>query len=289
MAFKVHPPSLLQRIWAGRKLAVASMMGMYTVGGVIVAIIPESTIAVLGILTALGILTVPVPVSALVGYLSGKSMALPPMLVDELSKESSYICKPCTSENLRVACDIVRPLFGSDHVDWSILEQWRLRNPKAFMQITNNDNLLTALFVILGLEDSFMDELIKGTVVESQVIGEYVQSMPQTKKMNRIYVSGIMVRDPGSYIGSKRAHVMLWCMLKYFRHHFRLSYDLVLYAVAVNKESEKLLKSLNFKVVTPAVQRKDHHNFYHIIMNEDTWAGMHQRIGNFAEMCKISY
>jgi hypothetical protein len=281
MSFKRGPPRLFSRISAGRTYGIATLLGLFTIEGVGVGLLPPGWIV--GTLA----MAIPPTVSAAVAYIAGRFEPLPATLIDELSQDGKYACRPCNKANLKLACDIVRPLFGHDHVDLEILEQWRLRNPQGFMQIENEQHELTACFVILGLRPSFFTQLIEGTVVEAQIEGETVLPMRESKRQSRIYISGVMVRDPKSYIGAKRARVMIYCILKYLRHHY--GFDKEFFAVALNRQSDQLLKSLNFVVVTPHDRRQDHHDFYCLKSTKDTWAGIEKRIGDLGSCCSMTY
>ncbi len=281
MSYKRARPRFLSRIYAGRAYGIGTLLALYPIEGVAVAFLPPGWM-----IGSLAMLLPPVA-SLAVAYIRGHFEPLPEMLIDELSRDGKYICKPCTRSNLQLACQIVKPLFGHDHVDMQILEQWRLRNPQGFMQIENEQGELAACFVIVGLQSSFFTQLIQGTVVEAQIEGETVLSMRESKRQPRVYISGVMVRDPGSYIGAKRARVMIYCILKYIRHHY--GFDKQFYAVALNRQSELLLQSLKFTIATPRDGRQDHHDFYSLTSNKQTWIDIENRIGDLSSCCKMTY
>jgi hypothetical protein len=234
-----------------------------------------------------GACTLPVAFGILGAFITGRSIAIPPMLIDELSHEGKYSCQPCTSSNLRTACEIVRPIFGPDYVDWEVLEQWRMKNPQGFMEVTNERNELVACFIFEGLQSAFFDQLIRGAVVEAQITGETVLAMRDAKKQQKIYVGGVMVKDPHKYSGARRAQIMLWCMIKYLHHHFDI--NKTLYALGLNRDSEKLLEALEFSIVTSAANRIDRHNFYELKLSDSIREKILQRVGDLSPCCKISY
>ena len=184
---------------------------------------------------------------------------------------------------------MVAPAFGRDHIEWEILEQWRMRNPQAFMEIITETGDLAGCFVILGLEDSFMEQFINGTISEGQITGEDVLTMTQTKKLSRIYISGLMVPQKPSASKNRRVYVMVWCMIRYLRHFFGTKVSRTLFAVALNKESEKLLDKLKFSVHTSALNRKDRHKLYSIEFLNDTVEEVSREMGDFSKMCQMSY
>jgi hypothetical protein len=254
-------------------------LGLYTVGGAIFQYFQTNQ-------TIVAALAVPV-VSLVAASVRGRFISIPPILIDELCKDGVYTCSPCTTDNLKISCEIVRPLFGEHNVDWRILEQWRIKCPYGFMQIENDQRELTACFVILALEEAFFDQLIAGRVVEGDISSAVVLPMRMAKKQRKLYICGVMVRDAHTYIGAKRARIMIWCMMKYLRHHFGLGKEL--FAVALNPDSAKLLASLGFTVITRAENRRDRHDFYRITASDELWGSTEQRIGDLGRCCAINY
>ncbi len=231
--------------------------------------------------------------SVLVGFgrawSKGKGTDIPPLILDELSVEQNYTCQPCTPANLRAATDMVSMLFGRDSIEVEVLEQWRLKNPQGFMEIIDSVGDLIACFVIIGLSNSFMSQFAAGRLTEKDIAGEDVLDMRSTKKQPEIYISGIMVKDPGGITGSVRAHYLIWSMLMYLKHHFGLKSVRRFYAVPLTNESEQLLKHLGFSVASSAKTRKDKHNFYFLDVDIDKWNKLLHRVGDYRAGCKIKY
>jgi len=277
--------SKIARLKAGLKTGIAVFLGLATVIGVLY----EAGVIPVGVTSVIVTLFVMVGVGLLIAYIKGRQLVLPLIVCDALSREAKYTCRPCSEANLREANEIVRPIFGRDNIDLGVLGQWRLKNPKGFMEIVNDDNLLVGCFVVIGLEPSFMSQFKDGTVSESLILGRHVLSMAETKHLKDIYISGIMVRDSGSYLGAKRAYVLIWCMLKYLKHHYRFTSDRTLFAVALTQESENLLKSLNFKIHSHGINRVDKHDLYAIEYTKDRWENVYMRIGDLSTMCTITY
>jgi len=184
---------------------------------------------------------------------------------------------------------MVRPLFGRENIDVEVLEQWRLKNPQGFMEIVDDTGDLIACFVIVGLSKSFMQEFLAGHVTEKDISSESVLEMKSTKKLSDIYVSGVMVKDPGGVGGGVRTRYLIWSMLMYLKHHFRPQDRRRFYAVALTPESERLLKGLEFSIASPAKSRKDKHNFYSLDVDIDRWKKLLHRVGDLRAGCKMNY
>ena len=138
-------------------------------------------------------------------------------LVEEVGSDGAYRCKPVTSENLRLACELTRPYYGHEFVRHEIAEQWRVANEEAFECVTNKEGDLCAAFGILPLKDSFMDLFLDGRIEDPQLQAKDILPPGNVRQCKRLYISGVVVRDPTKMIGNKRARVMLWAMLMHLK------------------------------------------------------------------------
>lgn len=180
---------------------------------------------------------------------------LPDSFVDEMGSERSYRAEYCTGSALREACDLTKTATGRN-VSHDVAEQWRVKNPQAFVQIRDPAKGLCAAFCVLALSDSFMDQFIRGTVTDHQLTADDVLSGDESRRCTRLYLSGVVVRDAGSFLASKRARVMCWAMLEYVRRLYGLSAERDLYAIAVTNESSRLMTNLDFSLESSAGGRK---------------------------------
>lgn len=285
MLLNVRPPTVICRLRAGLPAGAAVLVALATIASFLfgTGIIPIGVRN--GVSTTAGVLGI----SLLVAYLRGRQLALPSVVSDELSNESKYICRPCSADNLRLANQIVQSIFGRDNIDFNLLEQWRLKNPKGFMEIVNEENALVGCFVVLGLEPSFMAQFIKGAVTESEISSEDVLPLSQARQLDDIYLCGAMVRDADTLIGKKRAYILIWCVLKYLKHYYAVSPNRRLYALALNKSSERLLRSLQFTLSSPSLGRADRHNMYEIKYTGQQRDKASKRTYDVSRMCSISY
>lgn len=221
-------------------------------------------------------------------YIRGKSKLLPDSFVDEIGSERSYCAEFCRASILHEACDLTRDSYGHAYVSHDIAEQWRIRNPCAFVQIMNPENRLSACFGVLALQSSFMDQFIAGKVSDQQLGGEDVCTWNETAKCARLYLSGVVVRDPASYRGQKRARVMIWAILEYMKRLYDLKTPRQLYAVAVTREAGRLMKNLGFVVEMPAKLRTDGWDLYRYDLSEASWRSLLCQVGDFSLMCSIN-
>jgi hypothetical protein len=104
------------------------------------------------------------------------------------------------------------------------------------------------------------------------------------KKEERIYISGVVVRDPHLYMGRKRVAIMLWTILQYIKKVFGLRKSRTFYAVGLTIESEKLLKTTGFLICGDKVNRKDKSNLYRIDLDKKKWEELIAKIGDYSKM-----
>lgn len=277
-------PNLFSRIKNGWKVGVATLLGLCTVLGFVFTLFQPLNFGYL----ELGLISVAlIAICLIVAYLRGRQKLLPDVIFDEFSSENRYTITFCDNQSLKEADEMTKPYFGRDFIPFNQIEQWRLKNKKGFVRINNAEGVLCSCFVILGLERSFLDQFIAGRVTEHDIDSEVILNGEEMKKEDRIYISGVVVRDPHSFIGSKRARVMVWAMLQYIKIIFGLRRQRTFYALALTKESEKLLQALEFTICGNKGGRKDNSNLYRIDLNKRKWDELMGKIGDYSSMVSL--
>ena len=279
------PPTVWKRIRTGWKWGLTFFVSLCTVGGFM---IPLLGIKITG--QAAAAIAATVVMSAIfVAYYYGKSVQLPMRVVDELSMDKHYTVSYCNSASLREADEMTRPFFRNAFVPFDRIEQWRMKNGRGFVAIHNETGELCACFVIIGLAGSFLDQFITGNVVESQIDGNIVLPYEEMIQQNRIYISGVVVKDAGSHLGCKRAKVMIWVMLKYIQKMFGIQKTRTFYALSLTHESEKLLHTMGFQQCCDKSSRMDDHDFYSIVLDTRKWKELNMRTGDYSQMVTIRW
>ncbi|MBL7185216.1 MAG: hypothetical protein ISS70_02735 [Phycisphaerae bacterium] len=286
MSFRRVSPNFIIRIGNGKALGVSVFFACITISEFILPAIGAVGTTVSSTYYIMAG-TISVSLALIASYLRGRMKLIPDSLIDEMSSDGSYSCEFCSGPKLREACDMTKPYYGNEYVSADIAEQWRMKNPKAFVQITNSTGELCACFGILALSDSFMDQYIKGKVADAQLGAEDILSYEESKKCNRLYISGVITRDHPKYVSRKRACVMIWAMIFYVKHLFALRKNRELFAVAVTKDSERILKHLGFKIVSIAKNRRDKHDMYCLNLTKTTWNEMMHKVGDYSAMCEM--
>ena len=290
MSLKRVPATLCRRLAAGWKAGVAAFVSIGTVGGTLASIYAV-TGGVLDIDTrgAIVIIAACVVLSIIVAFARGRLKALPDSIIDEMSAESPYACDYCSKEHLNQACDMTKPYYGDEYVDGRVANHWREKNPKAFVEITNKDGELCACFGILALTDSFCEQFMAGRVADTQMEPDCIVTADNAKKSSILYISGVVVRDPSTYRGSKRAVVMVWAMVKYLKEVYGTRKTRTLIAIAANKESERLMKNLGFKLHQEASRRVDRCGLYTYSFSRQSIEDLLCRVGDMSPMCNCRF
>lgn len=280
-------PNILLRIYTGLAFGFYAFLALSTIGGLFFTLFPPQQtfywyekVQLIGIIALIGLS---------IAYVRGKQKLIPDIIIDEISSdENKYTVHFCNTEGLREADEMTKPYFGSGFIPFDRVEQWRLKNEKGFVQINNSEGLLCACFVILGLERSFFDQFIAGRVTEHDIDSNVILPFESMRKEERIYISGVVVREPSLYMGHKRATIMLWTMLQYIKRVFKLRKPRTFYAVGLTKESEKLLKTMGFVVCCNKGNRKDNSNLYKIDLDKKTWEELVAKIGDYSKMVSFN-
>ena len=217
------------------------------------------------------------------------SPLLPVPFVDELREEPEFRAGYCTREELRQACEMTRESYGDQYISADVAEQWRLRDRKAFVAIANEAGELCACFGLLALERSFADVFLAGQCAETTMRSNDVKGPDAAERSDRLYVSGVVVRGAGTIRGAKRARVMLWALLDYYRRRFGLRRERVLFGLAVTEDSERMMRNLGFRLACARDARVDQCNLYEFKMDKAEWERVLAKVGDLSSMCTVDW
>jgi len=219
------------------------------------------------------------------GYVS----MIPKALCDEIGSDGKYTASFCSEQQLREANDLTLPYYGVEAVPSDVVLQWQLRNPNAFVAITNQQRELCASFGIIGLRDECVGPHMRGQVVDSDLTAADVLPHGEAKMSRRLYISGVIVRDPGSLVGRRRAAVMIWVMLMYSKILYGLRTKRTLYAIAVSPDARRLLVKMGFVVCIHGSSRRDHCDLFTYDLTQESWRAIRERVGDLSPMCSLAF
>ena len=225
-----------------------------------------------------------------IGVLVFKSRSehLPDIVTDENNDDGLYEVTLCDGATLREANALTKPYYHREYVSDDVAEKWRKKNPRGFVSIRNNKQELCAAFGVLAMEESFFAQFIKGRVLDNELEHDDILSFKQSKKSSKLYISGVVVRDPESTQGKRRACVMVWVMIEYLRRMYGTKQQRTVYALAVSKTSENMLRRYGFTVISPRNCRRDRLNLYSLPLNSGVMRKLEGRIGDWSKSVRSS-
>lgn len=283
MALKKLPGNFLQKCKAGSKIGFNAFVLTFGIVGTVVTLI-SGTGTTISVQFVLSLVFFSALIGILTAFFKGKTSLLPDEFVDEFGHDGKYLCDFCTTPSLKEACELTKPYYGQSFVSPEVAEQWRIKTPQGFVHIFNSNGELCASFGVLGLRDSFNEQFKEGKVTDGQISSSDILSFPDCQKAKILYISGVVVKEPGNYLGCKRARVMLWAMLRYLKECYGLKKKREIIAVAANPAAEKLMKNLNFHLVSEASNRRDLCNMYSFELCSSSWQGLLNEVGDFHRM-----
>ena len=278
----------VSRVTAGRKVGLAAAVGTFGLPATAVSIAGFAGIPVL-----LGLGALSIVVGLCTAYTKGRGQILPKNLIDEARNiETPYACGFCTETSLAEACDLTKPHYRDEYVASEQAELWRQKNPKGFVQLLNKDGELSASFGVIALTKSFTDQFFKGNVADLNLKDFDVLDFKESKRASKLYISGVVVRDPDTHLGRKRTAVMLWVMVCYLEKLYGVRKKRTLYAIAVTEVSKRLLENLGFEIACDAKHRQDRYHLYHLELTPESWKALKAHVrafGDSSAICKYSF
>jgi len=280
------PPRWWLRLRSGWSAGLALILPFFVIFFGVTARIASYQIAI-PVWVNIVVPTLIVLMGLLAAFIRGSAKLLPDSFVDEVGSDAPYRCVLATCDSLREAIELTRPYYGHEFVEHELAEQWRLANPRIFECIYNVNGDLCASFGILALRGSFMDLFIEGRIEDRQLRGQDFLTGKSARECKRLYISGVVVRDPGKMVGYKRTMVMSWAMLQHLKREYGLRRHHELYAIAVTKEAARLMRNLKFELVADGKNRIDKRDLYRYDITRETWQRLLCEIGDCSGMCEI--
>lgn len=288
MGMKRIPATLCRRVVAGRTTGLTLFLILGTVVGAGMAIY-AATGNTITVPLAWSIVSACLAIPLVGAFVRGKLKPLPDSMVDEMGADVPYTCAYCTREHLHEACEMTKPYYAHEYVSGEVAEQWRSANPTGFVELLNKQGELCACFGVLALTDSFRDQFIAGRVTDTQMRGDCILGADESKKSATLYISGVVVRDPSTYLGSKRAFVMVWAIVTYLKNRYGVRKKRTLIAIAANKQSEQFMQRLGFTMISPANQREDKCSMYSFNFSRESAEKLICQLGDMSPMCKWQF
>jgi hypothetical protein len=218
-----------------------------------------------------------------------RSQHLPDVIIDEDNTEGIYRAHYCSAGDLREANGWTKMYYRDEYVSDEVAESWRAKTPHSFVGLYNDQNRLCAAFGIIAIEPSFMNQFVKGRVIDNTLAPEDLLDEAKAKKSSDLYISGVVVRDPDTAVGSRRACVMVWAMIRFFESQYGIRRKRNLYALAVTKQSKNLLLKAGFDHHNGPSERRDRLELYVFNLSKDRLTSLVQRIGDHSNHCRLEF
>jgi hypothetical protein len=275
-------PGILTRLKAGAKAGAGLGVAAASLAGVAFSALGWVGLPILEVVVGSGTL-----VGLGAAFLRGRQTYIPSLVLDELGVDRACKATRVTAAELKEACDLTKPHYKQEYVDYTIAEKWRRKNPEAFVKIENEHGQLCSCFSFIAMTDSCFDEFIKGRIKDAQFEEDDILSPDETRRSNRLYVAGVIVSEAGTFVGHKRASMMSCAMLKYYKSYFGLKRKRTVYALAVSKEGEKLLQAMDFRR-TGSGKRADECDLYAAEIDSSAWNSMMAKVPDWSRGCTFA-
>jgi hypothetical protein len=281
------PPTFYRRLKKGFPAGVTCLLFLGGLAGIGFRLVPSGTSIPTSIV--LGVAAFCIISSIIAAFIKGHISHLPNEIIFDEEEDKSYTAQYATQQSLSEAVELTKPFYRHEFIPASTAELWRKKNPEGFVSIYNAQNEMCACFGVLALEHSFMQQFIKGRISDTELTADDILDPLESKKATEIYISGVVVRDPDSMAGHRRACVMFWAMAQYLKSRYGFKKNRSIYALAVSKTSENLLKKSNFAIASHESQRKDKLNLYMLSLSKANLESIKLRIGDCSGMCRCAF
>ena len=275
--------SRLKRAWrpAGKILLVSSgfVGAILGIASRFVGVLPPVLIpvAIVGcVVPALGVLA-----------WKSRSHHLPDVVFASDNPDGLYALRYCPAADLKEANSWTRLHYGHEYVSDEVAESWRRKAPKSFVGLFDSGGLLCAAFGVIAVESSFMKQFIKGRLKDNILTSDDICDDDEARKSPDLYISGVVVRDPDSYAGNKRACTMFWGMAKFIEHRYGVRRRRALYALAVSSPSRSWLRRAGFARHNGPDDRLDHLELYSLELTRQQLDSIFYEIGDYSGLCKM--
>ena len=132
-----------------------------------------------------------------------------------------------------------------------------------------------------------MKQFIKGRLQDNIMTPEDICDDDEAKKSPDLYISGVVVRDPDSFGGHKRACVMFWGIAKFIEHRYGVRRKRALYALAVSLQSKSWLLRAGFARHNGPGDRLDHLELFSLELTRQRLDSLFHVVGDYSGLCKM--
>lgn len=195
---------------------------------------------------------------------------------------------PCDLKLADEAKRLAQYWYPTETITPDRFEQLRVKNPYILTCLTGARGELLGYFDVIPLKESFAIHFLRGTVTESEITHEDVFAAHEMSSCRHLFISGLAVWNPDTYLDRRNANVLVWGLLKYLDHFYSLTTPLV-FASAATKEGEDLLQKFGLEIGCAATGRVDKRNLYTILLNQEVIAKRLACLPDWAILCSLDW
>jgi hypothetical protein len=168
-------------------------------------------------------------------------------------------------------------------------EQWRLKNPNVLVCLVDENEMVVGYFDVFPITSSFAEALTTGLASEHEMLHEHILAPDHLDDCKWLYLGGIAVKDPDTYLARRRAAYLVWGLKKYLRDFYKSPPDRTLIATGASKEGERLLQRFHFGLLQPKNLRADKQNLYATSLSNKALLNALAGIPDWRNSCRISW
>lgn len=195
---------------------------------------------------------------------------------------------PCDLKLADEAKRLAQYWYPTDTIAPERFEQLRVKNPNVLVCLVGERGELLGYFDVIPLKPSFAEQFLRGTITESQVTHEDIFAPHELAQCRHVFLSGLAVWDPESYVDRRNANILVWGLLKYLDYFYGTTERLA-FASAATEEGEELLQKFEFHIGSEADVRVDKRRMYETVLSREEISKRLAWLPDFSLLCSLDW
>lgn len=200
----------------------------------------------------------------------------------------TFLRCPCDLRLADQAKRLAQYWYPTETIPPERFEQLRVKNPNILVCLVGERGDLLGYFDVIPIKDSFAQEFLRGRITESQITHEDIFAPHELHQCRYVFLSGLAVWDPESYIDRRNANILVWGLVKYLDHFYGDS-DRLAFASAATEEGEELLQKFDFYLGSEAHTRVDKRRMYEIRLSQNLIRDRLAQLPDFRLLCAVEW
>ncbi len=196
-------------------------------------------------------------------------------LFDEDQSEQTRLIIPATEAQIRAANAYSRTLYGREALDVNESLAWWRQNPYGYFMLVGPNGEYLGNVGAPPITKEGESLLMDGSFEERDLQPSHFHPVDAMDLADTIYLASIAVKQPGTEAGKHRTAQLIGSMIDGITQLYQRPMRIV--AIAATADGERLLQSAGGQVVCPREGRKDKHNVYEILPDDELVDRMQRR------------